>query len=181
MPDTTPPDGTERWRRRVDELRATVEAAGEVPLPLDGRLGALRRLADRGAEVDREARFSARLEVVTAEQARLQRRRDRTRLALAAGMLVAGPLIGWLGLVPGMAPRTTTGLAVGVALGVAAAAVTLAARGLARRRGARAWDWQVGRHRLLGDPSAEVRDRDVPGGGGIRTGDPRRPTDQRRR
>lgn len=35
-------------------------------------------------------------------------------------------------------------------------------RRIAARRGAQAWDWRAGRHRLFGDPSREVRDRDEP-------------------
>lgn len=35
-------------------------------------------------------------------------------------------------------------------------------RRIAARRGASAWDWQVGRHRLFGDPSRMVQERDDP-------------------
>lgn len=35
-------------------------------------------------------------------------------------------------------------------------------RRIAARRGASAWDWQAGTHRLFGDPSREVQERDRP-------------------
>lgn len=35
-------------------------------------------------------------------------------------------------------------------------------RRLAARRGASAWDWQARRHRLFGDPSRGVQERDAP-------------------
>lgn len=105
--------------------------------------------------IDREARFRERLAAVEAADER-RRRRDRWSrgvlaiLGAVAVVTVGALLDGTLGALVGVA-------AVGLAVGAAALA-----RRLAVRRGAAAWDWQAGRHRLLGNPSQQVRSRDEP-------------------
>ncbi len=54
----------------------------------------------------------------------------------------------------------TTGALVGAGVAVLVAVGVLLARWLAEGRGARAWDWQLQRHRLIADPSERVRASD---------------------
>jgi hypothetical protein len=155
-------------RRRLADVRTEVEAPPATDHP------ALQRLAARAGGVDREERFSQRLDVVTSDHARRLRRVALAKWVLWVSLVLAGAGVGWSGLLPGTTAGTVAAAAAGGAVGLAGAFVQAASGPLARRRGARAWDWTVGRHRLVGDPSAEVQSSDQPGGAGIRTGDPRR-------
>ncbi len=141
-------------RRRVDDrLRAEAPdrsgARGEGA-PLRHRLGA----------TDRAGRFRTRHEAVVREHARRVRRARRLRrLGTTVVVLLA------VGLGIGVADRL--GSAVwGAAAAAGVAGLFLAGRRvaerLAERRGPEAWDWQAGRHRLLGQPARRVQELDRP-------------------
>lgn len=127
------------------------------PRPLSQRAS---RYAEQMAATDRGERFSRRLERVSAIHRSRHRRRGLTEALswtlLAALVVGAGA---WLG--------GGVGLLVGGGLLLLSVVTIQVARRLARRRGATAWDWQLQRHRLLGNPSEEVRRRDPPKGPGI--------------
>lgn len=105
--------------------------------------------------IDRDARFRRRM----AEVERAERRRTRRRRAGVIGGVTAGLVVAAVG---GHLLYGAAGVVVGIGV-VGAALMTVAAvRRFAERRGASAWDWQTGRHRLFGDPSRKVQERDEP-------------------
>jgi len=91
---------------------------------------------------------------MVASRGRRERLRDAGLDALA---VIAGVVLG------AVVGTVTTGW-----VGAVAALVTIVAwmvgrrvaRRAAQRRGAAAWDWQAGRHRLLGRPAQRVQDLD---------------------
>ncbi len=118
-----------------------------------------RALRARAAATDRTRRFEERLDRVRADAVRRERRRVQLDHLVDAGMAVTG-------LVAGLVASLWLSATVAVGIGVGVALVLLAGRrvaaALAVRRGAEAWDWQAGRHRLLGRPAARVQQADAP-------------------
>ncbi len=147
-------DGRARRRDRVQRRAAE---------PIPDRSGGGSRgesLRYRLAATDREGRFRQRLGDVQQLQERRLRRGRMLRMLLAGTAALAA---GVLGLVVGaLAEAPLLGAAVTlVALAVGVLGARIAAR-VAVRRGAEAWDWQAGRHRVLGRPAKRVQDLDRP-------------------
>lgn len=144
-----------------DPDRDTPDGDRSRPPPARGR-GPERDLSDRAAAfVDRAADLerSERFERRRREVARIRRtRRRRGLLVLAAAVSSVVGISVALGAVLGGSRGALIGLGGAVLTGL----IVLGVRGLARQRGASAWDWTTQSHRLLGDPSQRVRpgDRD---------------------
>lgn len=100
--------------------------------------------------MDRAARFEERLAAVEARH----RRRHRRRLLLLVGAVLT--VAGLLGAV-GVALAGPVGLAVAAGILAVSGLAWWLVRRMAAARGALAWDWQAGRYRLWGNPSARVQ------------------------
>lgn len=136
---------------------------------------ARRRAEEVAADApDRAATFAARLSEV--ERRREERRAGvhRRRRLVAAVTPAAAATVGALAL-PSVVPiDQTAGAVVGAVAGVVGLGLRSVAARVAAGRGAQAWDWRAERHRLLGDPSRDVRALDEPDGRGGGARDPRR-------
>lgn len=115
----------------------------------------LRPLAERAERLDRAARFEERLARLREDEARADRRDRRLRLALALSTTTVAVVVGYL--IGG-----SVGVLIGFGAVIVGAATVVLVRRIAAGRGASAWDWQAGRHRLFGDPSLQVRGQDGP-------------------
>jgi hypothetical protein len=110
--------------------------------------------------------FENRLAAVRLDVARRERRDEQLRVVRGLGLMFTTIVLAFI-----LASFVEVGIAVVSA--VALVAVIEVGRRLAgraaRRRGAEAWDWQAGRHRLMGKPAADVQQADQ-----HHTSDPRR-------
>lgn len=114
------------------------------------------RFVSRAATTDRrELHLRRRRDVAEARRAR---RRRRLLTVVLSGVSTAAALVVVGALIAGPA-----GAAVGGGVVVLLLVGGLLVRRLAARRGALAWDWQLQRHRLMGNPSEHVRSMDEPG------------------
>lgn len=101
---------------------------------------------ERAAATDRRQRYEQRRREVARIRRSRRRRQILTAVLIWGTTAVSLPVVGWL--IAGAPGAAAGGGAVGVlALGV------VWVRWLAARRGAVAWDWQLQRHRLLGQAS----------------------------
>lgn len=133
--------------------------------PRDRMRGRSRPLSDRAAgyaaramHVDRAGRFRRRREEVAALRRRRRLLGRLGWLSVVVGTTVAGALVGEIA--DGFA--AVGGALVGAGAGGLGVGLYLLMSVAARRRGARAWDWQAQRYRLIGDPSRRVQRMDEP-------------------
>ncbi len=159
----TPPNRSSTGRAVPDRAsrlaRVDARLTETVPDASGGRAHGA-DLRARLAATDRDGRFRTRLAQV---QTREERRRQRGRVLRVVGAVSALLAIGVVALIVGtLAGDDRWGLAAGVVLLAASLIGQRVTATLAARRGAEAWDWQAGRHRLLGRPAKRVQDLDRP-------------------
>lgn len=141
-----------RRRERLAQRR-------DVPRPPAAEPQQGRALRARAAATNRDGRFEHRLERVRQDVARRERRQQQLRLLRLVGLGVTGLLVV-------LVAEAFVGLGPALAIGVGVVAVAEVGRRVtttaAARRGASAWDWQAGRHRLFGRPAERVQMADRP-------------------
>lgn len=142
--------------------RARVEDRLDAPVRSRPGAGAGSALGNRLGATDRDGRFRHRLVAVHAD-ARRRRRRARTlRVASTAAVALVALALGVA--VAGRTDRPWAGVATAAGLVALFLAGRHVAAALAAARGPDAWDWQAGRHRLMGRPAKRVQELDHPVG-----------------
>lgn len=115
----------------------------------------------RAAATDRSERFAERLQAVRRDVARRRRRAQLIAVLSRVGVLLVGILAAVI-LRSIFDVERTIALAGGVGTAVLVPIVHASTSRSAQRRGAQAWDWQTGRHRLFGKPADRVQQADRP-------------------
>ncbi|MFT5222027.1 MAG: hypothetical protein ACI867_000324 [Glaciecola sp.] len=116
-----------------------------------------RALRARAAATDRASVFEDRLAAVRLDVAQRERRAEQLRVVRGVGLIVTTIVLAFI-----LASFVDVGIAA-VSAVVLVAAIEVGRRlagRAARGRGAEAWDWQAGRHRLMGKPAADVQQAD---------------------